>query len=173
MRILKARSGDFIQGLNEEAIKQWEAGVIGRAGPFVNNILHSQCVSEIDSNWNIGVLVQKTTGLIYPFEYDKIKSINVTAVPITTTQALLRYAALKLDRGEDVHNSIDGLSVYCDKYDVYYEIKYNNESGDRFHNPGDAIYLTSRCLYDGEDVAVMQPYIESMVKNHAKIISLT
>lgn len=152
---------------DEKAIK---TGVQERLDLALTTAISDSMIAEVDSNYDIGCIAYRRTGIIVPFDYSKVTGISFMATPAVLN---LRLEMQKYKPGSKRYNEIlCQLSEAEDYADLKYSFDYNNTEGDKYYKPGRTFDA-----FPGHYARIMNvdptiEYMQTAFSEHSKCIIL-
>lgn len=157
-----------INNFTQRDVAEWTERLRDRLEPYGNGAVSDELVTELDSDRDIGVIVHKTGGAIYPFRYSEVKDFEFQIVPVQTVYLLARYAQSQT-KSRTLYDALSGISRMCKtankkrEYFMYYQPVFEN--GMRCSNVGT---FTWRDSITSSDTHELTKYMRTMFAAHAK-----
>ena len=162
-----------VNEFTENDYNAWFQYLNARIVPFIERKVHDDFISYIDSNYDLGVILHRTQGIIFPFSYADVEAFQIYSVPVAFTFMILKYANKISEIAPNQQEYLRILStLYAnrDKYDMWYAPQYRTEHGDEFFDPGAMNCITSVMSYNAQDTSDITNYILTMFNRHAKCL---
>ena len=157
----------------EDEVKEVVGFIQKRIDPFVTNAMPDDLLSQIDDDYDTGVIVHRLSGRIVPFRYSDIKSWNINRIA-SGTMAMIS-AGMEMVKGTQINlgGLIDHLNRHSNHVEVWIEPVYQ-PSGDSYRN-GDGFVDTSTDIVpiSVEESGQLVEYFRVMLSHHAKVLVTT
>lgn len=151
----------------------WINGIRYRIGRIINYRMTYETICEVDSNYDIGLILNMITGLPVFFEYSKLKDIELVALGIGIQQIVLQKYK---DRFTGPQSEYIALSNYfaqnMELHSVWLNLRYNTPTGDRWHVDNSEIYLTEDIPYSAGRVSAVSNFVHVALAAHKKVIEI-
>lgn len=157
-----------INNFTPRDMHEWTARLKERLEPYGVGAVSDELVTELDSDNDIGIIVHKTGGTIYPFRYSEVRDFEFEMVPVQTVYLLAQYARAHT-KSRALYSALTDMIEMCgplDKrreYYMYYQPV--SKAGVRSENVGTFTWRDSISLTDTHDLT---KYMRTMFAAHAK-----
>lgn len=157
-----------INDFTQRDVDEWTARLKERLEPYGAGAVSDELVTELDSDRDIGIIVHKTGGTIYPFRYSEVKDFEFQMFPVQTVYLLARYAQVHT-KSRALYNALTEIIRMCGplskrrEYYMYYQPIFKD--GTRCENIGTFTWRDSISVTDTHDLT---KYMRTMFTAHAK-----
>lgn len=152
-------------------IHEWDERIRLRMRPYIQGYIDDDVLSELDNNSDVGVIVHKTGGCVFPFSYSDTKDIMFQIVPEQTILLMARFAAANAKTKEQ----FDMLNRIVRQYQM--SVQSSSEPGYyMYYVPvrKDGVCTDSCGTFTWQDTIPIKDthdlmkYMRIMFRNHAK-----
>lgn len=161
-----------IVNITQDDVDTIKSIVDERVNRYIENAIHDDWLTFLDSNPDYGVILHTISGRYFPFQYSKVSGF----VYITASEAMMAAEIFSRSNGNIVARSANGASTGkypADSYFMFYTPRYIDADGDCFNTPGLYGSTTEHCTHAGSQIRETQDYMNDMFTEHSKCIIVT